>query len=79
MCDNQNKTAESFYATRLSQPASGGHRKQFFCQDDHRYNWIPINPFHSYSSFVSGSRTQYPIRLAYASTIHKSQGQTMEK
>lgn len=30
MCDNQNKTAESFYATRLSQPASGGHRKQFF-------------------------------------------------
>jgi hypothetical protein len=33
----------------------------------------------TYSPSVSGSRTQYPIRLAYASTIHKSQGQTMEK
>ena len=28
---------------------------------------------------VSGSRTQYPIRQAYDSTIHKSQRQTMKK
>ena len=25
------------------------------------------------------SRTHYPIRFAYAFTIHKSQGQTLEK
>ena len=32
-----------------------------------------------YCKSVGGTRTQYSIRIAYAPTIHKSQGQTLEK
>ena len=32
-----------------------------------------------YSKVAGGFRTQYPLRLAYALTNHKTQGETLEK
>ena len=40
---------------------------------------IPISSLVCFNPTVGGSRTYYPLRLAYAMTIHKSQGQTMGK
>ena len=51
----------------------------FFPENDLRHKWIPINTLTIYNSSINGSRTQMPIKLAYALTIHKSQGQTLEK
>ncbi len=52
---------------------------KFFDKNDPRQNWIPINPISIYNPVFSCSRKQYAIRLAYALTKHKSQGQTLDK
>lgn len=51
---------------------------QFF-SDPNKHNYIPINPLTAFCKQVSGTSTQMPIRLGYAMTIHKSQGQTLKK
>ena len=49
---------------------------QFF-EEDHKFNWIPINPRTMFSKKLCGTRTQYPLRIAYAITTHKVQGETL--
>ena len=51
---------------------------QFFL-DENKKNWIPINPLVIYSKEAGASRRQFPIRLAYAMTSHKTQGETLHK
>jgi ATP-dependent exoDNAse (exonuclease V) alpha subunit len=51
----------------------------FFSTFHPKSKWIPINSYNSYSKNLGCSRTQFPLRLAYALTIHKSQGQTISK
>ena len=52
---------------------------RFFDRIDPRFNWIPINVHRAYSQTLNAHRHQIPCRLAYALTIHKSQGQTIER
>ena len=51
----------------------------FFPETDPKHKWIPINPVTGYNPSLKGSRTQFAIRSAYGVTIHKSQGQTLDK
>ena len=51
---------------------------QFF-NDPLKKNWIPINPSEAYSKSINCTRNQFPMRLNYACTIHKSQGQTIKR
>ncbi len=43
------------------------------------FNWIPINARTMFSKRLNATRTQYPLRLAYAITTHKVQGDTLEE
>lgn len=47
--------------------------------DVNRFDWIPIAPYEAYNPLQSIRRTNIPLRLAYALTIHKAQGQTLSK
>ena len=49
---------------------------QFF-QEAHKKNWIPLPPDTFQDDSYSASRTGYALRLAYAMTIHKSQGESL--
>jgi len=50
---------------------------QFF-NDVERHNWIPINVKSVYAKCCQSTRSQFPIRLSYALTTHKVQGDTLE-
>ena len=45
----------------------------FFQGDDSGHKWIPISPLVSFKTTYYRNRTSYPLRLAYAMIIHKSQ------
>ena len=51
---------------------------QFF-SDTARHNWLPINMYDYFNKWRKCTRSQFPIRLNYAMTIHKSQGATMNQ
>ena len=46
---------------------------QFF-NDIERHNYIPLVATNQYSKVVYATRQQYPIRLGYSITTHKTQG-----
>jgi len=49
---------------------------QFFNESE-RKNWIPLNALSAYRVDNKCTRKNFPIRLGYASTIHKVQGATL--
>ena len=58
--------------------------KTFFPHDESRRHWVPIFPVQKDNSVITRSdgfkllsRTMIPLRLSWAITIHKAQGQTI--
>ena len=49
---------------------------QFF-EEAYKFNWIPINPRTMFSKKLCGTRTQFPLRIAYVIKTHKVQGETL--
>jgi ATP-dependent exoDNAse (exonuclease V) alpha subunit len=46
---------------------------QFF-QGTAYKNWVPFVPHSVYNKFYNSTKTQFPFKIAFAITIHKSQG-----
>jgi hypothetical protein len=52
---------------------------KYFDENDSRNNWIPINPISLFCKNLNGSRTQLPLRLAYALTIYSPRDKQLTK
>ena len=46
---------------------------QFF-EDKERHNWVPLVPHRVYNKYFNVTRVQFSFKVAFAITIHKSQG-----
>ena len=50
---------------------------QYFT-DPAKHNWIPITSLILYSKAANATRIQYPLRLGYSITTHKTQGNLID-
>jgi hypothetical protein len=49
-----------------------------FFPEDEKKTWVPLVPSTFHDDTYSESRKGYAVRLVYAMTIHKSQGESLE-